>query len=321
LALNKEDSMFNKIRLIFKYSNFMVKSMIVLSVVYVSIGFSLTSIGAISELTLSNSTSQPVTVTLKDGAKEEMSYLVNSGTVAEILDRLHIGLQENDIINLELDSLYLEGDVIEITRVTYVEEVRSEEIAYTTERNADTSVELFADDRIVQEGVSGVKEITYRITYQNDEVVAEEVVGETIVSEPINEVTGYGVVQVGSTFTGRLTSYGADCYGCSGRTAAGVDVTNGVNNSGKATYTLNGNEYYVLAADSSIPFGTIIKVSNHNYSISDPFYGIVLDRGGDINGSKVDLYYGLQNGAQFFSGGTSYSTTFEIVSIGSGGRY
>ena len=127
-----------------------------------------------------------------------------------------------------------------------------------------------------------------------------------------------GTVGTGVTFTGRLTRYGADCVGCGNRTAAGLYVTtNGVENSGKVTMSYNGGEYYVLAADGSIPFGSILKVSNHGFSIPDPFYGIVLDRGGAITGTNVDVFCGGES-ASFFSGGTSYSTQFEIVALGNG---
>lgn len=44
----------------------------------------------------------------------------------------------------------------------------------------------------------------------------------------------------------------------------------------------NGGSYYCLAADPSIPFGTIIKITNHNLGIESTAYGIVVDRGGAI---------------------------------------
>jgi Uncharacterized protein conserved in bacteria len=310
----------NKIKLVFNNSNLATKFLIVIACVYVSLGLSITTIGAVTEMT-QKEVVKPIEVILKDGSKDQMKYLVNASTVEEILESLSLELNADDYINLDLTTQYKQGDIIEITRITKSEEKILEDIPYEHLRQADNSIPLFDSERLVQSGEFGKKELIYLTTYQNGVAIALEEIDQNILVEPISEIVGYSTVQQGAMFTGRLTSYGADCIGCSGRTAAGVNLIDGVNGSGSATYYYNGESYYVLAADSSIPFGTIIKVSNHNYSIADPFFGIVLDRGGDIKGGKLDLYYGSQNGAKFFTGGTSYNTTFEIISIGPGGRF
>ena len=48
--------------------------------------------------------------------------------------------------------------------------------------------------------------------------------------------------------------------------------------------------YYCLAADPSIPFGTIIKITNHNLGIESTAYGIVVDRGGAIKKNHIDIF-------------------------------
>ena len=87
-------------------------------------------------------------------------------------------------------------------------------------------------------------------------------------------------------FIGTLTGYGPDCVGCSGIVACEPHQN-----------VKNGNIYYqdsyygkirILAADRSIPCGSIIKISN--YFDSD-FYGIVLDRGSAVVGLTMDLLY------------------------------
>ena len=86
--------------------------------------------------------------------------------------------------------------------------------------------------------------------------------------------------------------------------------------------TYKGRKYYCLAADRSIPFGTVIKISNHNLNTDSTIYGIVVDRGGAIKGNKVDIFKGSEgSGAKYFGGGTSTNTKFEIVSVGSGRAY
>ena len=77
-------------------------------------------------------------------------------------------------------------------------------------------------------------------------------------------------------FTMIATFYTAQCGGCSGVTATGYDVT--------STQYYNGLR--VIAADRSIPFSTIMKIT---LADGTSFRGIVLDRGGAIKGNKLDI--------------------------------
>ena len=151
----------------------------------------------------------------------------------------------------------------------------------------------------------------------NGEKVSSETIGEEITTEPIHRTLEVGTITTGEIYSGRITSYGADCIGCGTRTAAGLYVTTtGVKNEPTATLTFNGGEYYVLAADRQFPFGTILKVYNHSYGIPDPFYGIVLDRGGAVKGTKLDLYSGSQRTPLF--GGHGGMMEFEVIAYGDG---
>lgn len=111
-------------------------------------------------------------------------------------------------------------------------------------------------------------------------------------------------------FTGTITGYGPDCDGCIGITASGYDVRNTIYYNDK-TY----NKVRVLAADKSLPFGTIIKVSNlENYN---DFIGIVLDRGSAISFdgfSQIDLLFESENYSYNF--GRHQNVIFEILRLG-----
>ena len=90
-------------------------------------------------------------------------------------------------------------------------------------------------------------------------------------------------------FNGTLTGYGPDCPGCGGRVACrpNPDVRGG-------NIYFEDNEYgkiRILAADYSIPCGSIIKVSNFKFVENNEFYGVVLDRGSAIVGLTMDLLY------------------------------
>ncbi len=281
---------------------------------YVIILISFQQVEAVQEL---KDYEPAISIEVKDGKKKAVEYLVKSTSLENVLNDLNIKLGEEDSINLKMDTEIEEGAKINITRVTYEEERVKEKIAYEIEYVDSTDPNLFGT-RVKSEGQEGIKEVIYKKRLINGKEVKREKIGSEVTKEPVAAVVERGTVGTGVTFTGRLTRYGADCVGCGNRTAAGLYVTtNGVENSGKVTMSYNGGEYYVLAADGSIPFGSILKVSNHGFSIPDPFYGIVLDRGGAITGTNVDVFCGGES-ASFFSGGTSYSTQFEIVALGNG---
>lgn len=90
-------------------------------------------------------------------------------------------------------------------------------------------------------------------------------------------------------FIGTLTGYGPDCPGCGGMVYCKPNPN-----------VQNGNIYYtdsqygklrILAADYSIPCGSIIKIENYKFIPGNEFYGIVMDRGSAIVGLTMDLLY------------------------------
>ena len=116
-----------------------------------------------------------------------------------------------------------------------------------------------------------------------------------------------------ATYVGKITAYGPDCYGCSGITAKGYDVRNGNIYYNDATF---GN-IRIVAADSSIPFGSIIRITGLSIS-EDPILAIVLDRGGMIGfaegkHSYFDLLYKSEADAYSFGRPTA---TFELLRSG-----
>lgn len=108
-------------------------------------------------------------------------------------------------------------------------------------------------------------------------------------------------------FIGTLTGYGPDCVGCSGVVACAPHPNVKNNN-----IYYNDKEYgkiRILAADKSIPCGSIIKISNFKF-VGDDFYGIVLDRGGAIVGLTMDLLYPSEDDTVII--GRQYKINFKI---------
>ena len=99
------------------------------------------------------------------------------------------------------------------------------------------------------------------------------------------------------SFTGRLTGYGPDCVGCTGRVACrpGQDVRGG----NIHRYDPEFGMVRIVAADRRIPCGSIVKL--HNIAIYDePVVAIVMDRGGAVRGNIMDLLFETERNMRGF---------------------
>lgn len=293
------------------------KGILAVACVYFVVMLTTVSSGAVNQIMNFIPT---VDIKLQDGINDEKDYLVKQDTVTNVLEELSVELGKNDSLNKDKDYIVQQNDFIQITRVETKTLTKVENLKYSTVTKGSGNWTRTVE----QEGKDAKINRTYLVTYANGKETARKVIKEEILEKPVDKVIRYGGIDEGTTFTGRLTTYGGDCNGCGGNSSSGVKLspTSGVNNSHSPYLTYKGRKYYCLAADRSIPFGTVIKISNHNLNTDSTIYGIVVDRGGAIKGNKVDIFKGSEgSGAKYFGGGTSTNTKFEIVSVGSGRAY
>lgn len=137
--------------------------------------------------------------------------------------------------------------------------------------------------------------------------VAKKVAYQPTISNTVTNVSSASQ-GAGGGFAARTTLYGVDCVGCSvdgngtGGTAAGVNLNPAlgvVQSNGAWAPGITYDGYYIIATDRSIPFFSIVEISNHGYSgmgfsPDKPILAIVLDRGGGVSGNHIDLYIGSE---------------------------
>lgn len=162
--------------------------------------------------------------------------------------------------------------------------------------------------------VEGTPETIYEDFFvtRNDEgevISKTPVLGSKRVEDAVAPMMKFGgSVTVGSEFYPRMTSYGVDCVGCGGAesgysgTAGGASVGKHsvMQPNGEWTEGITYGGYYIVAADPSIPFCSILTVYDHGFSGEGltpgvPFQAIVMDRGGAIRGAKIDLFIGSES--------------------------
>lgn len=109
-----------------------------------------------------------------------------------------------------------------------------------------------------------------------------------------------------TTFIGKVTHYGPDCKGCSGRTASGYNVKNTIYYSDPEFGSVR-----IVAAPKEVPLYSILTL--HNYK-GNPITVIVLDRGGAIKGTKFDILVSSEKEA--YAWGIQNNVEFEILRWG-----
>lgn len=192
-----------------------------------------------------------------------------------------------------------------------------------------------------QDGVQGTKTSTYKLTYNmGGDLLSRVLVPDATTHENTTPTIYEGgqAAQSGAYYYAtRITRYGSDCDGCNvgnegkGSTSAGigigVDSVRQKDGSWKDGITYEG--YYVIATSSSIPLCTVVSIKNHTVSGAGitpgvPFKAIVLDRGGAITGSKIDLFAGSELNFSL-SQGRIQDADVEILSLNtrynSGGQW
>lgn len=171
-------------------------------------------------------------------------------------------------------------------------EVKREEIPYETVKKDISDGAESTKNKVLQEGKNGIKEITYKVKYQNNTEIKRTKIYEKIIKKPVDKI-----VQVRSKVTSRssdsirgselpstsvssdkskgktkiykITAY-CSCAKCCGK-------TNGITACGtkaKAGRT--------IAAPRGFKFGTKVSINGKTY--------VVEDRGGAIKGNRIDLY-------------------------------
>lgn len=260
-----------------------------------------------------NTSLKDVTITLQNGY--EMQVLTSKTKVSEILEENNIIIEENQKTIPDLEEEAVAGQNIKITDKSYNEV----QIAKISEEGIETSLEQLlknyspitekivkeqvvipyetitknttqtsegTTNKVLQQGKDGLKEVTYKVKYQNNIEIEKIVISENIIKEPINKIvqvqkvqtsrasavrtpTNSGATTVINGETYKITAY-CSCSKCcgksTGRTASGTKATAG----------------RTVAASSKFAFGTKLNIGGHIYTVED--------RGGAIKGNRIDIY-------------------------------
>ena len=274
---------------------------------------------------------ESVTITFTDDS--EITVMTTKVKVSEILDENHIILLADEVVTPDLDSNIDFTKKITISKATEekriiaedVESVSTEDIlgkyVTITEKILVEQVEIPFEtitkdvskegsettDRVLQNGENGLKEIKYRVKYQDDVEIEKNVISETVIKEPVNKI-----IQISTKVTSRsairnvgisLDAITTSVQGltpkvvtlnASAYTASTCGKPVGSSGYGITSSGATAKSYYTVAAGSAYPIGTVVYIP---YFASSPNGGwfVVQDRGGAITNGHVDVYMDTYN--------------------------
>jgi uncharacterized protein YabE (DUF348 family) len=142
----------------------------------------------------------PKTVQIKIGPKDMAKARVAALTVADVLDELGITVDDDDQVKPRLGSAVADGDKVVVTRIRVVtRSVDREVIRHSTVTREDSSA-FEGEETVVTAGQDGLRQVTYRLTYENGKLVARKVVRQKVLEKPVTEVVEVGTQESGPNF-------------------------------------------------------------------------------------------------------------------------
>ena len=262
-------------------------------------------------------------VKIKFSNNHEITVLTSKTKVGEILEENHIMLSSDETVVPAMEEEITDTNTIIITKVgnepTKMAEISEEELNNSIDEIAENYSNITEEiiiveeeipfetitkdvsngkettNRIIQYGKNGIKEVTYKVRYKNGKEIERIELASKVIKEPVDKIVQVqtkvtsrtslrgGGVTTASSGRYKVTAYCA-CVKCCGK-------TNGITASGTRA-TAN----RTIAAPRTFAFGTKVVINGQTY--------VVEDRGGAIQGNRIDIY--MNSHSQALAWGVRY---------------
>jgi uncharacterized protein YabE (DUF348 family) len=226
-------------------------------------------------------------LTLADGGNEKQVWSTST-TVADFLKQQGIKLNDLDRVEPSLKETVKENGKINVIRVEKVTDVVEEPIQFAVVTQQDANLDQ-GKEVTIAEGEQGLSSKQYEVILENGKEVARNLISETRMKEKKDKIVAVGTknlafqvsrgeVSSGKEFYVSATAYTANCNGCSGRTATGLNLY------------VNPNAKVIAVDPRIIPLGSKVYVEGYGYAVA-------ADTGGAIRGYRIDVFFSSKSDA------------------------
>ena len=246
----------------------------------------------------------PVPVILYLGKMDPYEVMTISRTVGDFLQEQGVEVDEGDIITPSIDTLIVPDTEIYIKYVDIKVEQEQHEIGYETKINYNDNL-YEGNEKVVQEGKSGLRVIKREKRYENGIEVDNKVIYDNVEIQPVQKIVERGtkkkeVVHVEDASSRQVISsayengnkinfLGKEYSIAYTKSVEATAFYNSGSNGNHTTATGNPTVYNpsgwsTIAVDPKvIPLYTRIYVEGYGF-------GIAHDTGGAIKGNKIDIF-------------------------------
>jgi uncharacterized protein YabE (DUF348 family) len=134
----------------------------------------------------------PKKLTFAIAGKKPVTREVPALTVREALTEIGVKLGKHDQVKPGKKAELEDGDKVVFTDIRVVtKRVKNEAIDFSTIERADDSM-LEGETSVVRAGDEGARDVTYRITYRNGELVARKILKQQVLDEPRDAIVKVG---------------------------------------------------------------------------------------------------------------------------------
>ncbi len=247
-------------------------------------------------------------IKIKFSNNHEITVMTSKTKVADILEENHIILEEDETVLPKLEEEITDSNEIIISKIgeepveiANIEEIKInteeivedytniiekiiteiEEIPFETITKDVSNGSELTTNKIIQSGKNGQKKVTYKVTYKNDVEISREEISSEVIKEPVNKIVQVQTKVITSRSSSRVSGssgqsgvYKVTAY-CACSKCCGWNT--GITASG-AMATAN----HTIAAPKTFSFGTKVVINGVTYTVED--------RGGAIQGNRIDIY-------------------------------
>jgi uncharacterized protein YabE (DUF348 family) len=230
-------------------------------------------------------------VTLVDGNRNKTVWTAST-TVGDFLKQQGITIGKWDKVEPEFNDHLKANSSVKIVRVKKVTDVVEKSKAFAITIQKDPNL-MEGERKVLQEGRNGTVINTYESVYENGRLVSKKLLEKRTIVESRNKIIAEGTkkrngqfsAETASATSGRgrellvtATAYTANCSGCSGITATGINIHSSSN-------------MRIIAVDPGlIPLGSRVYVEGYGYAVA-------ADTGGAIKGNRIDILVPSQSAA------------------------